>query len=193
MVDHRVGDRRGAHICRYRIIAMEIRFGAVIRPANAHHRSAEDPKLHPTMEAAGKAACDRGFNYRGMVRMDDRPMRTSTDALNLRVVVRRAAWGSAPFRWQVINGDWLRPIHDSPDLFRSMEAAHKAGEVWLEYFLLADRSASSNRSRPRSNPADPIPEGLPQEWLILWRQRRAQTSLDHHDVIDLDPPLPGRR
>jgi hypothetical protein len=71
-------------------------------------------------------------------------MRITRDHLTHRLIVQRTATGSAPYQWEV-HADGLSPLQVSPDRFRSMEAAHKAGEAWL-----ADFFASRQSARPRS-------------------------------------------
>ncbi len=62
-------------------------------------------------------------------------MRLTKEALSVRIVVRRAEVGAAPFRWEVYWEEGAEPIHVSPDRFRSMEAAYCAGQARLTEFI----------------------------------------------------------
>jgi hypothetical protein len=62
-------------------------------------------------------------------------MRVSKEALAVSVVVRRVKTGAAPFGWEVHHAAAPRPIHVSPETFRSMEAAYRAGQARLEEFV----------------------------------------------------------
>jgi hypothetical protein len=62
-------------------------------------------------------------------------MRITKEALSVRIVVRRAEVGAAPFRWEVYWEEGAEPIHVSPDRFRSMEAAYCAGQARLTEFI----------------------------------------------------------
>lgn len=61
-------------------------------------------------------------------------MTLSIEALFMRVVVRRAGVGAAPFTWEV-HGDAAAPIHVSDDRYKSMDAAYEAGRARLAEFL----------------------------------------------------------
>jgi hypothetical protein len=62
-------------------------------------------------------------------------MRITSEALSVSVVVRRVTVGSAPFAWEIHRAGATGPIHVSPDRFRGMEAAYKAGQARLDDFI----------------------------------------------------------
>jgi hypothetical protein len=61
-------------------------------------------------------------------------MRLSKEALSIRVVVRRARRGIAPFIWEINKDSMAEPVCISPDSFVSMEAAYQAGQARLAEF-----------------------------------------------------------
>jgi hypothetical protein len=61
------------------------------------------------------------------------------EAIFAHMFVHRAGVGAAPFTWE-LHGDGLRPIHVSGDRFKSMNAAHEAGQARLAALI---RSAGS--------------------------------------------------
>jgi hypothetical protein len=61
-------------------------------------------------------------------------MRLSKEALSIRVVVRRARRGAAPFIWEINKDNMAEPVYVSPDAFASMEAAYQAGQARLAEF-----------------------------------------------------------
>jgi hypothetical protein len=76
-------------------------------------------------------------------------MRTTRDALNFRVMVRRVGTGAAPFGWEVRNADTVIPVSTSAKRFRGMEAAYKDGQEWLATFLTKLPTVSHRkRGRP---------------------------------------------
>lgn len=66
--------------------------------------------------------------------------------LDCRVVVQRVATGSTPFKWEVQRGDMLGPIQVSAERFRSMEAAYRAGQAWLQDFLISKQADLMRRA-----------------------------------------------
>ena len=62
-------------------------------------------------------------------------MRLTKEALSIRLVVRRSDVGTFPFRWEVYGEGGAEPIHTSVDRFKSMEAAHSAGQARLTEFI----------------------------------------------------------
>jgi hypothetical protein len=68
-------------------------------------------------------------------------MRITREALSVSILVRRVGVGAASFGWEVHHADTAGPIHVSPDRFRSMEAAYRAGQARLPEFV-------TKRSRP---------------------------------------------
>ena len=94
-------------------------------------------------------------------------MRLTKEALSIRVVVRRAVGGAAPFRWEVYRDEGCEPLHISPDRFRTMEAAYQAGRARLAEFT----------------PARPIPSDVVVN--SRWETAR-QFGLSDHDM-DTDP------
>ncbi len=62
-------------------------------------------------------------------------MRTTVEALSVRVVVRRVRGSAAPYVWEVYRTNAMGPIHVSRDRFRSMEAAYQAGQARLSEFI----------------------------------------------------------
>jgi hypothetical protein len=91
-------------------------------------------------------------------------MRITKEALSVRIVVRRVEVGAAPFRWEVYREEGAEPIHVSPDRFRSMEAAYRAGQARLTEFI-------PKRSIP--------PEVM---WNRHWQSRAF--SVSNHDTAD---------
>jgi hypothetical protein len=73
-------------------------------------------------------------------------MRLSKEALSIRVVVRRARRGVAPFIWEINTDTRAEPVYVSPDAFASMEAAYQAGQARLAEFTPPP---------PRLNPEGP--------------------------------------
>jgi hypothetical protein len=67
-------------------------------------------------------------------------MRLSKEALSIRVVVRRARRGAAPFVWEINKDSMAEPVYTSPEAFVSMEAAFRAGHARLAEFTPAPRS-----------------------------------------------------
>nr|WP_294523141.1 hypothetical protein [uncultured Rhodopila sp.] len=70
-------------------------------------------------------------------------MRVTKEALAVRIVVRRVRTGAAPFCWEVYRDAAWKPLHVSPETFRSMEAAYKAGQARLPEFVQQRRIAAS--------------------------------------------------
>lgn len=67
-------------------------------------------------------------------------MRLSKEALSVRVVVRRARRGAAPFVWEINRDNMAEPVFVSPETFRSMESAYSAGQARLTEFVPSARS-----------------------------------------------------
>lgn len=67
-------------------------------------------------------------------------MRIATEALFIRVVVRRAHAGAAPFGWEIQGAETIDTIYVSPDKFGTMEAAYNAGQARLKEFMPKARS-----------------------------------------------------
>ena len=67
-------------------------------------------------------------------------MRLSKEALSVRVVVRRARRGAAPFIWEINRDNMAEPVFVSPETFRSMESAYRAGQARLTEFVPSARS-----------------------------------------------------
>jgi hypothetical protein len=61
-------------------------------------------------------------------------MRLTKEALSIRVVVRRARRGTAPFIWEINKDSMSDPVFISPEAFVSMEAAYQAGQARLAEF-----------------------------------------------------------
>jgi len=55
---------------------------------------------------------------------------TKFEAMFLRVFVRRAGFGAAPFTWE-IHGDSMTPVSVSVSRYASMQAAYEAGQAEL--------------------------------------------------------------
>jgi len=75
-------------------------------------------------------------------------MRVTKDALSVSVVVRRVRIGAAPFGREVHHAAAAKPIHVSPETFRSMEAAYRAGQAKLMEFIPQRRTAT-HQATPR--------------------------------------------
>lgn len=67
-------------------------------------------------------------------------MRLSKEALSIKVVVRRARRGAAPFVWEINKDSMAEPLYVSPNSFVSMEAAFRAGQARLGEFTQAPRA-----------------------------------------------------
>jgi hypothetical protein len=60
------------------------------------------------------------------------PLSFTRGTSDYRVVVRRVAIGSAPYRWGwEVRGDGDTQVHISSDRFHDMETAYQAGRAWL--------------------------------------------------------------
>ena len=68
------------------------------------------------------------------------PMRLTKEDLLIRVVVRRAKRGPAPFVWEINSEDMIGPLYVSPDAFETMEDAYRAGQAKLPNFLPLPKS-----------------------------------------------------
>jgi hypothetical protein len=66
---------------------------------------------------------------------DNEAMRLTKEELSARVVVRRVAMGSAPFRWEVHWADRIAPVFVSSTRFANMDAAYRDGEARLPEFM----------------------------------------------------------
>ena len=77
-------------------------------------------------------------------------MGMTKEELNLSVVVRRVAIGSTPYGWAIHAADAFTPLHISPNRFKGMEAAYKAGHAWLTDYL------SSRPQRPQWDDTDAL-------------------------------------
>jgi hypothetical protein len=62
-------------------------------------------------------------------------MRITKEALSVSVVVRRVGVGGAPFGWAILRTDTDTLSHVSPERFRSMDAAYRAGQARLADFI----------------------------------------------------------
>jgi len=67
-------------------------------------------------------------------------MRLTKEELSTRVVVRRVRRGAAPFVWEINMESRAEPLYVSPDGFRSMEDAYRAGHARLHEFVPYPRS-----------------------------------------------------
>jgi len=70
-------------------------------------------------------------------------MRVTREALAVSLVVRRVRIGAAPFGWEVHHAAAAKPLHVSPETFRSMEAAYRAGQARLAEFVPQVRTAAN--------------------------------------------------
>ncbi len=61
------------------------------------------------------------------------PLNFARGMSDYRIIVRRVAIGSAPYRWgwEVREASGNIQVHISPERFRDMEAAYQAGKAWL--------------------------------------------------------------
>jgi hypothetical protein len=61
------------------------------------------------------------------------PLSFARGRSDYRIIVRRVAIGSAPYRWswEVREATGNTQVHISPERFRDMEAAYQAGKAWL--------------------------------------------------------------
>ena len=73
-------------------------------------------------------------------------MRVTKEVLAVSVVVRRVRSGAAPFGWEVHHAAAAKPIHVSPETFRSMEAAYRAGQARLAEFIPQRRTATQHQA-----------------------------------------------
>ncbi|MEA2732033.1 MAG: hypothetical protein QOD93_7268 [Acetobacteraceae bacterium] len=67
-------------------------------------------------------------------------MRLTKEELLIKVVVRRARRGVAPFIWEINSENMAEPIYVSPDSFGCMEDAYRAGRARLPEFIPSPRS-----------------------------------------------------
>ena len=116
-----------------------------------HRICARDPVV------AGKLATGRS-----RLRSEDDLVGITKEELNLRVVVRRMAVGSTPYGWAVYHADTFVPLHTSADRFRGMEAAYKAGHVWLTDYFSFRQASTSKRRRSRWDDAEALMDNEPQ-------------------------------
>jgi hypothetical protein len=86
-------------------------------------------------------------------------MRTTLDGLNISVVVRRVWIGAAPFGWEMRRADAAAPIYVSPDRFRSMHEAYRAGQATLADFL-SNRSMLAGMAEKRERQSDQVSPSL---------------------------------
>ena len=66
-------------------------------------------------------------------------MRVTKEELSTRVIVRRARRGAAPFVWEINTESRTEPLYVSPDGFRNMEDAYRAGQARLPEFVPSPR------------------------------------------------------
>jgi hypothetical protein len=66
-------------------------------------------------------------------------MRLTKEQLSVRVVVRRVPRGTA-FMWEVYRDDLATPVFISPDRYKGMDAAYRAGQARLVEFVPPRRS-----------------------------------------------------
>jgi hypothetical protein len=76
-------------------------------------------------------------------------MRLSKEALSIRVVVRRARRGAAPFIWEINTDSMTDPVFISPEAFVSMEAAYQAGRARVAEFTPRPRAMQEGSDQPR--------------------------------------------
>jgi hypothetical protein len=81
-------------------------------------------------------------------------MRMTKEALSVGVVARRTGLGAAPFGWAIQRTDTDTMIFASPDRFRSLDAAYRAGQARLKDFI----------------PKRSMPPGVTEN--RLWRSRQ---------------------
>jgi hypothetical protein len=75
-------------------------------------------------------------------------MRLTKEELSTRVVVRRVRRGAAPFVWEINTENRVEPLYVSPDGFRSMEDAYRAGNARLREFVPSPRSLQAMVDEP---------------------------------------------
>jgi hypothetical protein len=66
-------------------------------------------------------------------------MRFTKEQLSVRVVVRRVPRGTA-FVWEVYRDDLATPVFVSPERYKGMDSAFRAGQARLPEFIPARRS-----------------------------------------------------
>jgi hypothetical protein len=71
-------------------------------------------------------------------------MRLTKEELLIRVVVRRARRGAAPFVWEINSENMVEPLYVSPDGFRNMEDAYRAGRARLREFIPPTSAMADN-------------------------------------------------
>lgn len=62
-------------------------------------------------------------------------MRTTKEALAVRVVARRLGNGAKPFGWEIHGAETIVPLYISPDRFKGLQAAYEAGQARLGDFI----------------------------------------------------------
>jgi hypothetical protein len=86
-------------------------------------------------------------------------MRLTKEDLSIKVVVRRVRRGKTPFVWQINRENAAEPVYISPDGFRSMEDAYRAGQQRLPEFAPSSRLmpvVTNNRLRRTRRPGAKI-------------------------------------
>jgi hypothetical protein len=135
-----------------------------------HRICARDPV------AAGKLATGRP-----RLRGENDLMGITKEELNLRVVVRRMAGGSTPYGWAVNQAEPFAPLHISSERFRGMEAAYKAGHMWLADYLSSRQASTSKRRRSRWDDAEALMDDEPQ----VPRQQIEDGALEQQRVASI--------
>jgi hypothetical protein len=108
-------------------------------------------------------------------------MGITKEELNLRVVVRRMAGGSTPYGWAVNQAEPFAPLHISSERFRGMEAAYKAGHIWLADYLSSRQASTSKRRRSRWDDAEALMDDEPQ----VPRQQIEDGALEQQRVASI--------
>jgi hypothetical protein len=90
-------------------------------------------------------------------------MRVNNETLAVSVVVRRVRIGAAPFGWEVHHAAAAKPLHVSPETFRSMEATYRVDQARLAEFVPQRRVRHTGHSkRLKLRPAAMHPPGFPK-------------------------------
>jgi hypothetical protein len=102
-------------------------------------------------------------------------MRLTKEELSIRLVVRRAGRGTAPFVWAISKGNIAEPIYTSPDTFGTMEDAYRAGQARLSEFI------------PTRGPRPGMAEKA------RWQPRQTGTPMLDRSAVDDDGHTPAGR
>ena len=122
-------------------------------------------------------------------------MRLSKEALSIRVVVRRAKRGAAPFVWEINRDNMAEPVFVSPEAFRSMESAYQkpvitrtgrelceATDVWHEYALPGGKPSDTVFMVAAGYPPTSTHLGRGESWAPLYQPYNPGGSAERNEL-----------